>query len=279
MSNITATMPFETFVPVQPGFAKSFEDYEEYREISTYTPLPVLFYQFNIPPGNSGLCHVIPSGHIDILFPCAQPPSAPVVYGSVLSRQEISLQPGSLYFGVRLLPIPFVHLTLIPFRMLTNRVIPLEWMLPITHEPICGIQEKGQSFQARITAFNSLFTNQLTTSVLKNEAPADDFYHILNLIYVSRGNLSIADLSSEMGCSTRHFRSLFENYVGIPPKLFCQIIRYQLALSRLLHPSRTAFNDIISDHGYYDQAHFIHEFRKFSRESPTRLMCQLLQKS
>jgi AraC-like DNA-binding protein len=82
-----------------------------------------------------------------------------------------------------------------------------------------------------------------------------------------------------MDCSTRSFRSLFESYIGLSPKLFCQIIRYQSAVGRLLHPSRAAFNDIISEYGYYDQAHFIHEFKKFSSECPTRWMVQLLRKS
>ncbi|OZB96053.1 helix-turn-helix domain-containing protein [Paenibacillus sp. XY044] len=279
MNILAASTAFEMFLPVQPGFAKHFTDYTEHRDVSPDTPLPVLFYQFSVPSGHSGRCPVLPGGHVDFLFPAGGSPSDSFILGSVLCRREVPFRPGTLYFGVRLLPVSLAPTLNIPLKELPDRSTPLTRALSI---PPCWaqqIQAEGASFHRRISAFHSGLRQLLHSAARSAASAPQNFYRAIRLIFHSHGNISIAELSAAMSCSTRSFRSLFETYIGLSPKLFCQIIRYQSAVGRLLHPSRTAFNDIISEYGYYDQAHFIHEFKKFSCECPTRWMVQLLRKS
>ena len=261
MNMPAASTAFETFMPVQPGFAKHFTDYTEHCDLLPDTPLPVLFYQFSVPCGHSGRCPVLPGGHVDMLFPVGGSPADSLLLGSVLCRREVPFRPGTLYFGVRLLSVPLAPAFKIPLKELADRSTPLDRAISI---PAAAMQQIQQE----------LHSGPCTAASVPSH-----FYQAIRLIYQSCGNISITELSTAMDCSTRSFRSLFESYIGLSPKLFCQIIRYQSAVGRLLHPSRAAFNDIISEYGYYDQAHFIHEFKKFSSECPTGWMVQLLRKS
>jgi AraC-like DNA-binding protein len=79
----------------------------------------------------------------------------------------------------------------------------------------------------------------------------------------------VSDVADEVGLSARRFIELFKDEVGLAPKLFCRVRRFQRAV-RLVH-GRTDVDwaDVALDCGYFDQAHLIHEFREFSGLSPT----------
>jgi AraC-like DNA-binding protein len=57
--------------------------------------------------------------------------------------------------------------------------------------------------------------------------------------------------------------------VGISPKRYCRIRRFQQALTRTGRGRPVDWSQVALDCGYYDQAHFIHEFRSFSGLTPT----------
>ena len=64
----------------------------------------------------------------------------------------------------------------------------------------------------------------------------------------------------------------FADSVGVGPKAFQRNARFQKVLKTLLLRKDTAYLDTALDAGYCDQAHFIHEFRQFTGESPTRFL-------
>jgi AraC-like DNA-binding protein len=72
-----------------------------------------------------------------------------------------------------------------------------------------------------------------------------------------------------MGISPRRFIQVFTQQVGITPKLFCRIQRFQSALNLIQHRQRHNWTQLALACGYYDQAHFANEFRVFSGLSPT----------
>jgi AraC-like DNA-binding protein len=76
---------------------------------------------------------------------------------------------------------------------------------------------------------------------------------------------SLAALISESGWTERQFRRRFQEVVGIGPKVFSRIVRFQRTLRAI---DRTGLLPAALDGGYYDQAHFIHDFRSFTGETP-----------
>lgn len=84
----------------------------------------------------------------------------------------------------------------------------------------------------------------------------------------SRGR-TVSDVTGRIGLSPRRFIEVFSGEVGLTPKLFCRVRRFQEALGLIGDEGRVEWGDIALGCGYFDQAHFIHDFRAFSGLNPT----------
>jgi AraC-like DNA-binding protein len=91
--------------------------------------------------------------------------------------------------------------------------------------------------------------------------------HALGLITHAATPISINDLAAMIGVSSRHLRRTFSENVGIGPKEFARIMRFQRAARA--HMSRTNWTRVAMDVGYYDQAHMIREFRELTGTTPS----------
>ena len=72
--------------------------------------------------------------------------------------------------------------------------------------------------------------------------------------------------------SNRHIRRLCIKYLGLSPKLFRRIFRYQKTLRFLNAYPEDCMAGLALDQGYFDQSHFIKEFRRFQGETPTEFI-------
>lgn len=80
--------------------------------------------------------------------------------------------------------------------------------------------------------------------------------------------LKISEVARWSGISQRRFIRVFDEEVGLTPKLFCHVRRFQRAL-RLVEDSREVkWADVALGCGYFDQAHLINDFRAFSSVTP-----------
>ncbi len=78
----------------------------------------------------------------------------------------------------------------------------------------------------------------------------------------------MAAVANEIGLSHKQFIERFRREVGMTPKRYCRIRRFQLVLDELQRRPVLAWPEIALACGYYDQAHFINEFRSFSGLNP-----------
>ncbi len=86
----------------------------------------------------------------------------------------------------------------------------------------------------------------------------------------SGGLLRIADLAATLGVSRQHLAATFGARVGLAPKMFARVCRFQRAAERLkaLPASEPDWARLALEHGYFDQSHLIHDFREFAATSP-----------
>ncbi|HMX79717.1 MAG TPA: helix-turn-helix transcriptional regulator, partial [Ferruginibacter sp.] len=68
--------------------------------------------------------------------------------------------------------------------------------------------------------------------------------------------------------SQKHLIKLFKDHVGITPKGFLKIIRFQKAVQEIEASKNIHWARLALESGYYDQAHFIHDFKEFSGFTP-----------
>jgi AraC-like DNA-binding protein len=83
------------------------------------------------------------------------------------------------------------------------------------------------------------------------------------------GLFSCAAMAERVGFSHRHFIQTFREAVGLTPKLFCRVRRFQSVIKGLEERRIIDWADLALASGYSDQSHFNHDFRKFSGLSPT----------
>jgi AraC-like DNA-binding protein len=79
---------------------------------------------------------------------------------------------------------------------------------------------------------------------------------------------SVLDVTRDAGLSRRRFAQLFREQVGLTPKLYCRVHRFQAVVRRLTLGERVDWADVALAGGYCDQAHLAHEFRAFSGIPP-----------
>ncbi len=85
---------------------------------------------------------------------------------------------------------------------------------------------------------------------------------------------AMADLADHVGISSRRFIQLFSNEVGLTPKLFVRVRRFQQVLQQIRSGMEFSWAEMAASCGYFDQAHFIHDFKEFSGINPTTYLAQ-----
>ena len=80
---------------------------------------------------------------------------------------------------------------------------------------------------------------------------------------------NIAAVADRTGLSSRRLVERFKAAVGVAPKRYCRILRFQQALTSAERGRQVDWTRIALDCGYFDQAHFIHDFRSFAGITPT----------
>ena len=79
---------------------------------------------------------------------------------------------------------------------------------------------------------------------------------------------SVLSVTREAGLSRRRFSQLFREQVGLTPKLYCRLYRFQQVVRQIAAGGPVDWADVALAGGYCDQAHLAHEFRDFSGISP-----------
>lgn len=74
----------------------------------------------------------------------------------------------------------------------------------------------------------------------------------------------MSETARQIGWSERRFSQVFREEVGLAPKVWCRIQRFQRAVRQLHNGTDIRWAELALDCGYYDQSHFANEFRAFS---------------
>lgn len=208
---------------------------------------------------------VVADGCIDIFFKLDHP-SENFVMGFCKKYTEFSLENYFCYVGIRFLPTLFPTLFQVDARDLSNKYERLELVAKDTSNFISNNFSEGDNFETIKEKFDVYFKDMLknTNAVLDLR-----FQNALNIILKNFGVVNIqTDL--DVGLSPRQLRRYFDFYVGTSAKTFSQVVRFQNILNAKPSTQNLRHNKLFFDFGYYDQAHFIKEFKNFYGVSPSK---------
>ena len=79
-------------------------------------------------------------------------------------------------------------------------------------------------------------------------------------------------MSDQAEISLRHFRRKFKEIIGVSPKYFCKIIQLNTVFEMLNSSDIEKTHHLALDCGYFDQAHFIRDFKKMIGSSPRKFL-------
>jgi AraC-like DNA-binding protein len=85
---------------------------------------------------------------------------------------------------------------------------------------------------------------------------------------------TVASVVNRIGLSQRRFIELFRDQIGLAPKAFCRVRRFQRVLESVHRKAGVNWARVALDCGYYDQAHFIHDFQAFSGMTPAAYLAR-----
>jgi AraC-like DNA-binding protein len=146
----------------------------------------------------------------------------------------------------------------------------LQYLTDVLGETAKEIEEKIAE-QESIRGKIYLLQQFLLSLFLQSEEDAL-FEFCLQRITASEGHLRISDLEHQTGYSSRWLNMKFEERLGVSPKTFTSIVRFQPYYRALLSNSVDFLRQKQFYAHYHDESHFIKDFQKFTGLSPTKLV-------
>lgn len=120
----------------------------------------------------------------------------------------------------------------------------------------------------RMFAMVEAFLRQQAGKALEEDLAARCIQYALTSLTRKPTSQRLHHLSEEIGYSQKHFIQLFRQQVGVLPKQYLRILRFQKALQAIENSSSIDWSSLALENGFYDQAHLIHDFKLFSGFTP-----------
>ncbi|MDF2511665.1 MAG: DNA-binding protein AraC-type [Clostridia bacterium] len=258
--------------PKQPEFVLATSDYR--KKVIMKNNI-AHFYQFT---AESNKLEVIPDACIDILFWKKDGKIVTKIAGTVLEKGESDAELNSECFGVRFMPGVNPVDKFLPLYEIVNN----EWEFSsmISHDEKEKLLETlffANTIEEKINIFMNYYINHVETNT------EDSFSlktYLRNEIINSNGDLKLSDLSIKTGYSERYLNKKIHEDFGMNPKNLIRIIRFQKAVDSLIATiGNSSCISTALDSGYYDQSHFIKDFKKLSGLTPINYIDHLLSHS
>jgi len=217
---------------------------------------------------------IIPDGFPEMIFHFADPYL--IKLNSKWTKQSWSLLGGQItghfylkntgtssILGIKFRPAAIALLFDVNMHPLTDRVISLRSAGHPGIKAITNLVKKSRNHDERI--------NAVSEYLLKNSLVVDD--RLINVavdkVLSSNGTISIGDTCKYSGCSQRQLERLFKRYVGLSPKLYSRIVRFAYIFQHVKGSRKMNGSELGVSSGYYDQSHFIRNFKAFTGEDPS----------
>jgi AraC-like DNA-binding protein len=265
----------------RPGLASIPDGYAEHAPPPDLAAWVVCAWTRLLPESvNEAVHRVVPDGCTDILFgfgraegrraeaPRGRDLTEVSVVGSMTKPVLVQGPQPRFLVGVRLAP-GFAHAAFgVPAHSVADQ--------RVDYRLVCGdgnadidVVSAATSDGQRVAAAFDLVRRRLA----RGAAVPRSVRAAVRRIASVQGNLRVEPLADEMGLTRQQLARQFATHVGVSPKLFARVMRTQAALARAdaaraAYPRGVDWSAIAHDLGYYDQPHFIDDFKSLTGSTP-----------
>ena len=221
------------------------------------------FFSFSNNSGKDLTVPLLVDGCSNLIFEYRNNSVRTHLIGSTVERRTFSVKKDAEYFGVRLQPSATKFVKEYSAKELIGNIVIL-YELESTKD-LCSKMKGQHDFDSRIKTFLDEYS-----VLLKNEksCKAKLFSQISDIIVKRRGLLKIKELEKLSGYTGRYLNKIFEEQLGMSTKQLCDSVKFQFLLSDLNRKNMENLTAIASEYNFYDQAHFIHEFKEYAGKTP-----------
>ncbi len=176
--------------------------------------------------------------------------------GTMTSYQEISLSPKANLLGIRFKPAAFAaFFSFNSLHEVTDLAIEFEKKLaPDLH----------QLALHSISYLDHFFIKRLAV-------PKHILFPVIADIKNNNGQMNVTTLAQRNCTTVRQLERSFKQHVGISPKAFINLVRYQSVLPYIQKNYKRSLTDIALEYGYYDHAHLSKEVKRYTGIAPSQL--------
>jgi AraC-like DNA-binding protein len=167
-------------------------------------------------------------------------------------------------FVVQFKPNGFLPFTTMPIKALENTAVPIAQLFGKK-----GNELEAQILNAHTTTERIQLIETFLLGELANKNTIDSIVkETLEIIFATNGQFSVNEFAKSNHISRRQLARKFSSTIGLSPKQLAKTIRIQTTLKALLNNEQTSLTDLAYENEYFDQAHFIKEFKEFTGLTP-----------
>lgn len=226
---------------------------------------------------------IFPDGCLELIFNYAdvftkfddsgQPITQPfnIIHGQIRSFIELEATGKIGLLSVRFLPAGLHAFVDFPVDSITDKSIKVSDAWPNGAQLESKMSDCKTNTE-RIALIESFLLEKLDLS--RYDQTAAD---CVKAISDSGGNVSIEELGEKFHVSPRHLERRFLKAVGLSQKVYSRIVRFNRALNLIEQQDFSTFSKLAYDGGFYDQAHFIRDFKDLTGLNPKQYFSENLE--
>ena len=119
-----------------------------------------------------------------------------------------------------------------------------------------------------------ILENELVLLFIHGNHIPENFRQIFKSLNQSENPFQISEFCQRNSIGMRKLERMYNKYVGVPANTFSTITRFQNSLNQLLYSDYSKLSNLAYDNGYFDQMHFIKDFKRFAGNTPKSFVHQ-----
>lgn len=194
--------------------------------------------------------------------------------GSTVEPRTFCVRKNCEYFCVRLQPGAISFIKEIDVKGSVGKIIILDELDSVRE--YCRMMGEQKDFDTRMKTF--LFCYAEGKKSAGEKSSTELFRQISDIIVQRRGMVKISELEKLSGYSSRYINHIFDSEFGLSAKQLCSSVKFQFLLDDLNKNNSPSLTELSSEYEFYDQSHFIHEFKKCTGKTPSEYADEVSKK-
>lgn len=265
MNGIVSFKPVDSLLPYVSGYFYSNFNFDRFdKQFFTPKGTAALFIPLDIDPGSY-------IGYPDDSNRIFFENFVPYLFGQMTRIGNSSLIHRFENFVIIFKPYGLFHFLGGPASQMTDRIVRLDQMgLPELHQKMTHVFKSSSEVSNWVPQVDRILIDHFHSAPIKK---VSEFIPVvINQVHLGKGVINLEEIVNQLGINNRTFQIHFKDQIGISPKLFCRITRFNSLLEVLDSMPSDDLLGFAIQFGYTDNPHLYKDFKEFTGLTPKKYM-------